>query len=641
MNTLRLAATLLLSLSTLLPAGATIAQKNILFIIIDDLNMDVGVYGNAEVSTPNIDQLAAKGLTFDRAYTNGTICSASRNSFLAGIRTKSGSPTDYVFNQPINPNNGNPNSSYVPNFKSLPRHFKDNGFHTAGIGKVFHDISHTTPGDFDVTVSEEDDGDIKIRDEDGKLISNFYRVESIERKFDSATDAATGAGTNMGRDDADEEYMDGANFLELEKFVETTWDREKPFFISYGIHKPHTSLTCPKRFWDLYDRASLTLPEVPDGWEPPNAWTLGGHDGVTFTGADWRLVIHAYYACISWADYLVGSAIQLLEDEGVLDNTLIVLTTDHGWHNGRNKRLQKHILLSGTTQVPLIVWDPGTVPAGTRTDTIAELVDIYPTLVDWADLPLPAHVAEMDGKSLVPVLKDPSINLPSKAFIFRSTKHLATQVSANGERVQTARYAFVRWNVSNDTNHIYPEEIYYELYDSLADPEEYVNLAYDSNYLAIRDYLEHVVDNRTTTPSTYAQWELLNIPPDMARGQDGDADGDNITNYMEWATGSDPLNGASRKVIDLTTRTNGQHEVEFRISNSQNGIVEIMADDDLNGLAATTPVWSSTDTDAFNTAHPAVNSVTDTPTFKRIELDASPTENSNRRFFMLRATDAP
>ncbi|CAA6689476.1 MULTISPECIES: sulfatase [unclassified Lentimonas] len=458
-------------------------QKNIMFIVIDDLDMALSAYGNTTTLTPNIDRLAAEGLVFDRAYTSGTICSTSRNSFLAGQRLTIGNSLRDVF----------------PDIVSLPQHFRENGYQTAGVGKIYHDEEDTDARAFDFWVNHEYDGDIQG--------IGAYQIQSIEEQAGGEADHII---TRPGRNDDDSQYMDGMNFLELEDYVLNQLDPTQPFFISYGIHKPHSGLTCPSRYYDMYaapdangklqpgDRDDITLPYVPSDWIKPNEWCLNGKNGATYTESDWRYLHQAYYACVTWADQLVGQALDLLESRGLLDDTLIVLTSDHGFHLGSHEHLLKHTLFNKTAQVPFIVRLPGQVAAGARTNSMVELIDLYPTFIDWAGLPEPEH--PLEGKSIVSLFSEPDAETNYHAFLFRTDKDRDTGVRALGERVRTDEYSYIRYTLLGNTIPSEFERTYYQLYNATSDPDEYVNLAYKPEYAGLLSELDQVLDTRDSTP---------------------------------------------------------------------------------------------------------------------------------------------
>lgn len=419
------------------------APPNVLLICVDDLKPTLGCYGDLLVQTPNIDRLAADGVLFERAYCNQAVCAPSRNSLLTGLRPQSLGIYDLAtfFRRA------------APDAVTLPQFFKQHGYRTAGMGKIYH-VGHGNKND--------------KRSWSEPFVNTpgmIYRM-SLAKSSDGRRGPAFEAA-----DVPDSEYTAGQlGDLAVERLQKLSSESEHTFLLAVGFHRPHLPFNSPKKYWDLYDRSDFALPErrtPPDGapsYAPTNWGELRKYGNIPQQGQmsdELQLeLIHGYYAAVSYVDAQVGRILDTLHDTGFDENTIIILWGDHGWHLGDHGQWCKHTNYEQATRIPLIIAGPG-VNTGVAADSLVETVDIYPTLCEVAGLPVPEGI---DGQSFKSVLEDPSTVVRESAVqVYPRGKRI-------GQTVRTARYRLVEWKLPNG-----PAE--YELYDYQEDPDETVNLA--------------------------------------------------------------------------------------------------------------------------------------------------------------------
>jgi iduronate 2-sulfatase len=377
---------LMLALALGVTAAAAAERPNVVLIVLDDLRPELGCYGVEEVVSPNIDRLARRGMLFHHAYAQYPVCNPSRSSFLAGLRPDE---TGIV-------SNSVPFRDKLPDLASLPELFRRNGWFTAGIGKVFH-------------LGEDAAGKTAL----------FQDPKSWDHFFDSLHDAPKigrrGAGRNLtgGRlkwcewraaEGADADQPDGINTTEALRVLDE--NRDKPFFLALGIHKPHDPFIAPKKYFDLYPEGSTKLPQEPAGRSPPLRHAIPNNkDFAAFTDRERREFKRAYHACVSFADAQVGRILAALDRHKLWDNTIVVLIGDHGYHLGEHGWWNKVTVYELGARSPMIAWIPGAKGMGRPTEAIAEFVDLYPTLIDYARIEAPHQLA---GMSLRPVFENPA-----------------------------------------------------------------------------------------------------------------------------------------------------------------------------------------------------------------------------------------
>lgn len=442
------------------------AKPNVLFICVDDLKPLLGCYGDNVIKSPNIDRLAAHGVLFERAYCNQAVCAPSRNSLLTGVRPTTLGIYDLGTNFRLASSNA----------VTLPQYFKQNGYRTEALGKIFHvgHGNHEDPISWSVPHFQQKSIAYVLPENKAKLT----REEAL---FANETDVAKlprGAAWESA-DVPDNAYPDGKIADEAIRRLRAAKQKPgEPFFFAVGFLKPHLPFCAPKKYWDLYDRASFTVPELrtPPIGAPkyaPSSWgELRQYSDIPETGPlteeQARAMIHGYHAAVSFVDAQLGKILDELDHLGLTSSTIIVLWGDHGWHLGDHGWWCKHDNYEQTTRIPLIVVAPGVTTAGTRaTNALVETVDIYPTLAELAGLPAPQVPQGIEGKSFVPVLREPDVG--AKNYLY----HVYPRGERIGRAVRTTRYRLVEWKVPGST----AESADLELYDYENDPLETKNLA--------------------------------------------------------------------------------------------------------------------------------------------------------------------
>lgn len=454
-------------LGSLFSSHAEEPQKNynVLFIAVDDLRPELGCYGNPNIKTPNLDALAGKGLLFERAYCQVALCNPSRSSLLSGLRPD----TTGIYD----------NNKYVrtqkPDVVTLPQYFKDNGWYSISMGKIYHH-SASQPGNDPLSWSEPMLGH-------GTPYRHWFTPES-----NALVKAAREAGKRIARgpawevsDTPDDDYPDGKTALKAIEQMRRLKDQR--FFMAVGFIKPHLPFTCPKKYWDLYPKESINLPDnmhPPEGMPAPALSGYfemgsysGGSPGEKVPDDEARNLIHAYKACVSFVDAQIGRVISELERLGLREKTIIVVWGDHGWHLGEHGHWGKTTNFEVATRSPLIISVPGQKNPGAKTKALVEFVDIYPSLAELCGLPAPSGV---EGTSFAPLLDNPNRSWKTAAFSQYGRPRAGGRYSAErddpmGYSMRTNRYRYTEWIKPDKTN------VGIELYDLEKDPKSNVNIA--------------------------------------------------------------------------------------------------------------------------------------------------------------------
>ncbi|TWT85039.1 Arylsulfatase [Planctomycetes bacterium CA13] len=371
--------------------------KNVLFIGIDDLRVELGCYGASHMKTPNIDQLAKSGLQFDRAYCQQAICAASRISLLTGMRPDTTGV--YDLDHPLN--------STIPDAMSMPRFFKENGYKTVSLGKIYH---HTKDDQAYWDVLDRCSQPTYANPKTAKRIAEKTKAARAKKLKAKALRLATKGPAYESGDVPDNQYSDGA--IADAAIEQLRQSDGKPFFLAVGFKKPHLPFVAPTKYWNMYDPAKIAIPsrekpvDVAD--QALTSWgELRAYDRMPDQGdandEQTRSLIHGYRACVSYVDAQIGRVLAELDKQGLRDTTLIVLWGDHGWKLGDYGCWCKHTNFELDTHVPLIFSGPS-VPIQTRSDALVEYIDIYPTLAQWCGLHVPGHC---EGSSLTALFTNP------------------------------------------------------------------------------------------------------------------------------------------------------------------------------------------------------------------------------------------
>ncbi|MGE4489592.1 MAG: sulfatase-like hydrolase/transferase, partial [Kiritimatiellales bacterium] len=460
-----MAAFLLAAHSGMVDAQTPSNKPNVLFMIADDLRPILNCYGHSDMITPNIDRLAASGMVFNRAYCQVSVCNPSRNSFLSGLRPDTFKAYENVTNMHLR--------KVIPDVVTLPQLFKDNGYISLSMGKVYHT-------DDPQSWSEPMYGF-------GQPYQQWFTTESQEliEKLRSEGKNPRGPAYEAA-DQPDNAYPDGKT---ADKAIETLRRvKDQSFFLGVGFIKPHLPFTCPQKYWDLYPPETIKL---PDNYNPPqdvpaaalhNWWELRSYgdmpDEGDMTTEQALNLIRGYHACVSFLDAQIGRVLDELDRLGLSDNTIVVLIGDHGWHLGENRLWTKMTNFEIGTHVPLILRVPGRTSAGQTSDALVELVDIYPTLAQIAGLTPPDR---LEGISMVPLLDTPDRSWKKAAFSVygRAAKGALYKPGRGdplGRAMRTDRYRYVEWQKADGTL------AGAELYDQKTDPLNNINLANHPEY---------------------------------------------------------------------------------------------------------------------------------------------------------------
>ncbi len=466
-----LAAILLLVVGLPAVVHAEDGQMNILFIAADDLRPELNCYGKSYIISPNLDQLAKRGMVFERSYCQVAVCRASRISLMTGLRPDS---TEVW-------SNGSRHKhlrDHLPDIVTLPQQFKNHGYHVQSFGKIYH-------------------GAFKLRSGWNDTASwsvpawfpepRYYYTDqgvSVARTVFARKTKATGSkiddwvnhfvlGLSHEAPDVDDDVLqDGQIAMRGIKALREI--KEKPFFLALGFLKPHLPFIAPKKYWDLYPREKVIVASnrfapkdassfSATSWGHPRTYTDFPNKGEP----DEELVVEltrGYTACVTYIDAQIGRVLDELDRLGLRENTIVVFWGDHGWHIGENHIWGKATNFELSTRSPLIVSDPRMKAAGSRTFSLVEFVDIYPTLCELADLPKPDH---LEGTSFASLLDEPNQQWKSAAFSQYPNK------SHMGRSMRTERYRMTRWTRSNE-----PKKLGgIELYDHKLDPQENINIA--------------------------------------------------------------------------------------------------------------------------------------------------------------------
>jgi arylsulfatase A-like enzyme len=418
------------------PAG----KPNVLFLAIDDLNDWIGCLGGYPgVQTPNLDRLAQRGVLFTRAYCAAPACNPSRTALLSGLRPSTTGV--YHNNQPWRP--------VLPKAVTLPEHFTAHGYHVVGGGKIFHG-SYFDPACW----------------------QDYFRERGNPQPATTpANGIANTAHFDWGPVDASDEAMGDTKVARwAAEYLAKKHD--KPFFLAPGFIRPHLPWYVPRKYFDRYPLADIRLPKTrPDDLDdvPPLGRRMarpeGDHRKVVESN-NWEKAVQGYLASITFTDTRVGQVLDALDNSPYAKNTIIVVWGDHGWHLGEKQHWRKFALWEEATRVPLMIVAPGVTRAGGRCERTVNLLDLYPTLVELCGL---KAKPELDGTSLVPLLKDPAAPWDRPTL----TTH-----GRNNHAVRSENWRYIRYNDGTE-----------ELYDHRNDPLEWTNLANRPEHAAVKKEL--------------------------------------------------------------------------------------------------------------------------------------------------------
>ncbi len=492
-------------------------KPNILFIAVDDLKPILGCYGNTLVKTPNIDRLAKMATVFNSNYCQQAVCGPTRASIMTGKRP------DYtkIWNLTTQMRDVN------PDILTLPQYLISQGYETSGVGKIYHPSSaiggvdpaswsipylKSDEKDFPSNLGEPANGQYQLATTKALMTPEMIK-ERKQRNKETAQENDENPKSIKGPsteciDVPDNAYNDGVNALIAQKQITTLSKQKKPFFMAVGFSKPHLPFVAPKKYWDLYQRNEM--PIAPFQEHAKNSPLIAYHQSgelrnypditefTTLPTDSLRIglklekqkeLVHGYYASVSYMDAQVGILLNTLESLGTLNNTIIVLWGDHGWHLGDHDLWHKHTVFEQATRTPLLIASPG-IKAG-KTDSQSEFVDVFPTICNLAGLPIPE---QLDGKSLKPLMLN-NKNSVKEYSISQYPRKLKKEQAASlgykknnlmGYSLRTDRYRYTIWMNDFTSKQAFDSTKVYatELYDYEKDPLEKVNVVKDITYKA-------------------------------------------------------------------------------------------------------------------------------------------------------------
>ncbi len=456
---------------------------NVLFIIVDDMRPEMGCYGADVIQTPNMDALAERSVVFDRAYCQEAVCMASRNSMLSGFRPD----TRRIWaNRDVR--------EELQDIDFFPAHFRKNGYHSIGIGKIAHN------GWEDPRCWSEE----HLKPEN---IAYEYTTRAGRKLVKQMRDEAEGAGEPdpfrdvpgtirrgmawESLDVGDSELGDGQIADLAIEALNRIRDRKEPLFLAVGFLRPHLPFVAPEKYWDLYDPEELPQPAVaafPEG--APSEEHNGSRELLTqYRGLPAKTpldaeaaekLVHGYLASVSYVDAQIGRVLTALRDLGMEEETIVVLTADHGYHLGDQAMWGKATNFELSTRVPLLIKTPGMTTAGQRSGSLVELVDLYPTLCDLAGLTKPAH---LHGSSFANLIDEPALDRQEFAL------SQYPRGDAMGRSVRTKDFRYTEWR-----KHKTGKLVHRALYDLRDDDLEIRNVADDSSFSEVVARLSAILE---------------------------------------------------------------------------------------------------------------------------------------------------
>ena len=444
-------------------------KLNVLFIIADDLNCDIGVYGSSDVFTPNIDKLASQGVLFENAHVQYPLCGPSRVSLMTGLypdQTKSKELRLYV-------------RQTIPDVITLGQRFIMEKYNSIRVGKVYH---YHNPRDIGTSGHDDHFTWDQTVNPYGRDKIEEYKLNKVKENFDGATLSW------LESEGSDNEQTDGIGADETIEFLDKFSKSKENFFLAFGLYRPHIPFVAPKKYFDLYEKDNMTLPSNGDEFlktiSSPAAKSLRARkEQINLENSTIKTVKEAYYSTTSFVDAQIGRVLDKLKETGLDKNTIVVFTSDHGYHLGEKGHWQKQSLYDRATRVPLIISGPGILSNKRIKNSPVELVDLYKTLMDLTGISTPEFV---QGHSLKNILT--SNSKPIRKSALSELRIYLDGSLAQGYSIKTDRYRLTRW--------LHKDERYLELYDHKYDFNENKNLVYEDNYSRVRDSLDIILTKR-------------------------------------------------------------------------------------------------------------------------------------------------
>ena len=439
----------------------SVEKFNVLFIIADDLNCAIGALGDTMAQTPNIDRLASNGFLFENAHNQYPLCGPSRASLMTGM---------YSEQTQITGNNIFLRNS-VPDAITIGQRFRQNGYQSVRIGKIFH---YDNPS----AIGTSGNDDIHSWDQ---TINPYGRDKLDEYLINTLSPRRFGGTLSwLSCDGEDTEQTDGIGTTNAIEQLDQFAKNKTNFFLAVGFFRPHTPFVAPHKYFNLFDQNTMIIPKTSDEYlttlpKPAAKSIRAKKNQLNLNDSLAKEIKEAYYATVSFVDAQVGRILDHLDRTGLAQNTIVVFTSDHGYHLGEHGHWQKQTLFDNATKVPLIFTYPGIQKKGVKCEAPVELIDVYPTIMDLVNINVPKHVV---GKSLKPIIDNE----------IESVRSSALTRWKNGYSIKTKRYRFTEWKFDGKLGH--------ELYDHKYDKEELNNLALSENYKPIFDSLQRMLRKR-------------------------------------------------------------------------------------------------------------------------------------------------
>ncbi len=424
-------------------------KPNIVLLMADDLNTALSGYGHPQCQTPRLDELAQRGVQFEAMHCQYPVCGASRASMMTGL---------YPYTNGMLGKSGNLREN-LPDVVTLSQLFRENGYRVGRVSKIYH---MGIPTEIIAGTAEHDDP--KSWDEVVNITAPEQNAPGVRTEW-SPKDTSSQTFTGVEATTGDLEHADGMAADAAIDFLKRNQD--KPFFLGCGFVRPHVPLVAPAIYFDLYDRDAMIAPVVPENDlnDVPNVirdYKANSRYGIT---PDLHKgLLEAYYASISYMDAQVGRVLDALDELGLAENTIVIFSSDHGYLLGEHHKFQKQHLFEESTRVPFILsvpWLSGT--HGKKTAHLTELIDLYPTIAELAELNPPD---DLHGQSLLSLLNNPETTDWDKDLVFTISRN-------GGESIRTRDWRFIHWGFGDKGT---------ELFDLKNDPGEFTNLADDPAY---------------------------------------------------------------------------------------------------------------------------------------------------------------
>lgn len=458
----------LLLVAAFLPRQALADRTNVLLVVCDDLCCAIGCYGDRTASTPNIDRLAARGVRFERAYCQYPLCNPSRASMLTGRRPERTTVRDNAVHF----------RSVDPAIVTLPQAFRQAGWNSERIGKLYH---YNVPGQIGADGLDDPPSWNRVFNPKGRDVADEPRIFSLEPgKFGGTVSWLAAEGT-------DGEQTDGIGAAHAVARLEAFAREKTPFFLAVGFYRPHTPYVAPRPWFERHPLDGVQMPEVPadhDRGLPSAAVASRKPEEKRLVGDLGREAVQAYRASVSFVDAQIGILLDGLEKTGLDKQTIVVFTSDHGYHLGEHGLWQKRSLFEESARVPLVIAAPqGQVAVDGHA---VELIDLAPTLCDLAGVPLPEG---LDGRSLAALVR-PADDAAVDRFPHRPAFTEVWHKQARGMSMRSGRWRYTAWDGGKSGR---------QLYDHDTDPQELKNLADDPAHAATVSELDALLRAETVS----------------------------------------------------------------------------------------------------------------------------------------------